>query len=227
MPCSGYFDRNDATHNGSAINSIIVADGDSITYNTGEATNVVYSNRYLNQAVALLSSVPDTADVAVGSQTLQTMAANGATTVDPFYVPARKYNITSIQGGINDYNQGTTVAATVWARMQTWINDRLAKGFQVIVFTLEDNSITSNAFRAAFNSLITTNANYVCDGTSCTLIGGGMNYIVADIGASAEMGTNGSHTDPIYFRDGVHPTVTGNALYAQYYKVAINQLDLP
>jgi hypothetical protein len=177
--------------------------------------------------VALLTGVPDIADTAVGGRTLQAMAAAGAANVDPYYVPARKYNIASVQGGINDYNQGQTDANVVWGFMQTWITDRRAKGFQVIVFTLEDNSITSDAFRSAFNTLIRNSSQYVCDDTSCTLIGGGMDYIVADIGASTEMGTNGSHTDPVYFRDGVHPTVTGNSVYAQYYKVAINQIGLP
>jgi hypothetical protein len=171
--------------------------------------------------------VPDIANTGVGGETLQTMAANGASVVDPFYVPARRYNIASIQGGINDYAGGQTNANTVWGYMQTWISDRLAKGFQVVVFTLEDNSITSNAFRSSFNTLIKNNAQYVCDGTSCTLIGGGMNYIVADIGSSTEMGANGSHSNTTYFRDGVHPTITGNGLYATYYKVAINQIGLP
>lgn len=154
------------------------------------------------------------------------MAANGATSVDPYYNPARKYNIASIQGGLQDYVNGIHVAATVWASMRTWIIDRLAKGFSVIAVTLEDNSITPDAFKVAFNNLITSNAAYVCNGTTCTFVGGGMNYVVADIGSSPEMGTFGTHTNLTYFRDGVHPTITGNALYAQYYKVALNQLGL-
>jgi hypothetical protein len=50
---------------------------------------------------------------------------------------------------------------------------------------------------------------------------------VAHIRASAEMGTKGSYSNGTYFRDGVHPTEAGTAVYGQYFKVAITQLGLP
>jgi hypothetical protein len=110
--------------------------------------------------------------------------------------------------------------------METWINARIAKGFNVVVFTLQDNTVTSGAFRNALNALITSNAATVCDDTSCSAGAGAINFTVANLGADSNMGCNGCSGDATYFRDGVHPTVAGNGVYATYLKVALSHYGL-
>lgn len=139
----------------------------------------------------------------VGSITCAQLASGFATRV-PKINTASKFNVYSIQCGVNDYVGGTTVAATVYASLMSNVTAAQALGYQVIVWTLEDNSITSNAFRAAYNLLITNGA-------------AGSNYTVANIGADANMGCNGCSSNLTYFRDGVHPTIVGNGVYGVTY----------
>src|SRR5207247_3654475 len=110
----------DNTHAGSCAGSTLVLDGDSITANTGENSNVIIADRYGDQGLASMQGVPFYRyfDVAVGGHTCQHRGAAYTTDVHPkINIPGSKYNVASIQCGINDYNTGTTVAATVYARI--------------------------------------------------------------------------------------------------------------
>lgn len=185
-------------------------DGDSITANMGETT--VIANRYGNLGLASMQGVSTYAyaNVAVGGQTCLQRTTAYPTDVRPRFNPASKFKVASLLCGIND-RVGGADEATVYARILAWVALAIADGFTPVVWTVEDNGIMSDGYRATLNGLITAGA-------------AGNGYTVADIAANATMGCNGCDANTTYFIDGTHPTVAGNAIFGTVLKTTLESL---
>lgn len=206
----------DALHNGSVVNSLIIGEGDSIMYNTGENSNLVYSSRILNQMQASMTDAQgaDLVNVSLGGSKISDLVSR-ASVLDSVWGlsnRARKYRILCIYIGVNDFVAGRT-KEQVLTDYLSYIDARVAAGWQVIACTLVSNSLVNETNRSYVNTGLTDNA-------------AGHGYTVADAGSDANMGQSGQYSNTTYFRDGSHPTVTGNGVIATYYKAAINSLGL-
>jgi len=206
----------DALHNGSVVNSLIIGDGDSIMFNTGENSNVVYSSRILNQMQASMTDAQgaDLVNVSLGSSKISDMAgrAQSLDSVWGLNNAARRYRVLCLYIGVNDFVAGRT-KEQVLTDYLAYIDARVAAGWQVVACTLVSNVFVTETNRSYLNSGLISNA-------------AGHSYTVADAGSDANMGQSGQYSNTTYFRDGSHPTVTGNGVIATYYKAAINSLGL-
>lgn len=201
----------DFSHAGNCLNSVILADGDSILWSAGGSSDL--SNRILAKTLAQMSGNYDGVTIALGGQTTTQIINNAAATADrPYSNNNRRFRVLAVLSGVNDFVSGRT-KEQVLADILTYAQARIAAGWQVIVFTQPSNSFVTEANRQFVNNGIKSNASQI-------------GYTVADWGSDANMGCNGCHANRTYFLDGSHPTIAGNDIGAGYLKAALNSLGL-
>jgi len=173
---------------------MVVYDGDSITLGLAAAPN-----DYPSQTTVLLgSSMYAKRNTGIGGQTWADMVST-ATDVDKWYDAERSKNIVVGMAGFNELNTGG-VAADIYAQITTYVANRQAAGWLVVVNTTpKSTGLTGSeeTERQALNALILTNSA----GANAT----------ADVAAAPNLQDPSNAT---YFTDGTHLTAAGCAAAA-------------
>jgi lysophospholipase L1-like esterase len=194
---------------------MIVADGDSITANTGESTNFVLSGRYPDQALSTMSPRNVEYMAAIGGYTCDQDIAKFAATVAPLFALRTNKKVYSIGCGTNDFTLGLT-PAYVYNDIQTLCSmvKAIDSTIGVIVLTKLPSSFPGNttANVSGLNTLI--------------YAGGACPMTIADVASDPTIGQPGQNTNLTYYLDGTHPTVAGHAIMATYYKPALQALGI-
>lgn len=178
----------------------VVFDGDSRT--VGLQSN---ATPYYAQALWGNSAMWMSRSYAVGSQSVQAMAADAPTQIDPLvgYPAARKDTV--LWGGVNDASGGAD-AATIHSRIAAYCAARRAAGWRVVVCSeIDAQSAPLNAVNwhstiwPALNALITANWSTYADA-------------LADLGGDARLQDANNVT---YFNaDKLHLNTTGYGVVA-------------
>ncbi len=200
------------------VPGLIVCDGDSLTLgrqstlsdqpSPGAILNA-YPNSYpaalLNRG--LIKKPFQLRNFGVGGQAVQTMRANGATTIDPLYSAARPFNICILWGGANDFAGRS--AAQIYGDIAAYAVARAAAGFQVVVRTSPWLVIVAGQqVRIDTNALIMANAS-------------GAPYIVDDVGSDGKF----QFADPTYYNaDATHFNDLGYYVHGCRVAIPVNSL---
>lgn len=188
-----------------ALRNLIVCDGDSRTSGWEHAS---FGNTWPAILDNLLASDATVLNLGVGSQTLNNMASDAATEVDPLYSASYARSVAICYGGINDVFAGDS-AATAQGDISTYCAARQSTGFDVLVGTLPPASTVSGAaetVRTTVNTWLRANYGTFADG-------------LVDFAADPRL-TNTA--DTTYFdADGVHFTATGYAVHAELVAVSL------
>lgn len=191
----------------------VVCDGDSMT----RGTNAI---GYCSPYPALLRSLlPDgwtTANDGISGQSMDAIASDALTTVDPFYDANRTKNVVLIWGGTNDVLGGSS-AATIMTKIESYCAARRSAGFQVLPFTLQPigTNAAHETVRQDFNTLLRA-----ASGTAPFQDG------IVDIAANTDIGDDGDQNDATYYDPvgKVHMTNAGYAIVAEIARVAVEAL---
>ena len=127
------------------------------------------------------------------------------------YYHPRGVNVMVVWLGINDFIQGRTAGET-FACLEGFCVKYKALGYRVIVATLPSSN-GRDALRNEYNRLIRLNWTRFADR-------------LADIGAEAHIGVDGSYADNTLFCDGLHLTILGNDYAAAVLQTAVDDLIL-
>lgn len=183
---------------------VVVFDGDSLTAGQGVAVGyrwpTLASAQIAGGACYFVNS-------GTAGETVTQMNADGATDVDAHF--DADGSIAVLWGGTNDIDNGDS-AATVYARITTWVQARQTAGFAAVVCTLIPNALHSggqDTERLALNTLITGNA-------------AGADAIV-NMAARSEFTTTVSSG---YQGDGTHLSTVGNQAAAEEAATVVNDL---
>lgn len=240
----------DATRKGTCYPSLILNLGDSLTFPSGAfPVTSAWPELPLVGGSPVLSTGPQIQYVnyAWGGITCNALRTFDTTLMDNLYSSSRKFNIFTLQCGINDKVTDSATPATTWGYMATIINAKIAVGWTPIIFTVTSNSFTEasgNTWGSTFNGSILSNAATVCDLTGCRANGGSMNYIAVDMTADPGISCLGCYayvtapsvttcsgsanptTGTCPFYNNPHENNVGNATWATYYYVPLNYLGL-
>jgi lysophospholipase L1-like esterase len=165
---------------GLSTNTVIVCDGDSITFNG----NPTYPEQLKYQQPSQIFNV------AVPGQTLATMLANAPANVDT-KLPPNTPGIVVIWGGTNDIGQGTSVSDT-YATLVSYCQARRAAGWKVVVVTMLSRTGFDQQ-HDQYDALIRAGWTGFADS-------------LADVAANSTLGADGASTNTTYFNGGIHPT---------------------
>jgi hypothetical protein len=188
-------------------NSVLVADGDSIT--VGYNGLVPYTGgpfTLTNASQWRINNTGQSGATFSGANPLETYAQFS---VDPLYHPGSYQNVVIIWAGSNDVN-GLSASAVMGGLTQ-YCKDRHTKGWKVIAATMVSRS-GQDANKNTYNTLIRQNWSTFADG-------------LADIAADPLLGADGASASATYFQTGVHPTQT--AIYnseVPVFQRAVNRL---
>lgn len=158
------------------------------------------------------------ANMGISGSQISTMTARSATT-DSFIIGGAR-NVLNILIGRNDAGVGGLTAAQIYSALITYVQARVAAGYEVWVCTTIATSSVIDTVLTDFNALI--------KGTS----GGGTgNGIVIDAGANRvidfrqipELATPTAAGNATYYQgDSTHPTPAGALLMADYFNAQIS-----
>lgn len=124
-------------------------------------------------------------------------AVLGAT--DSQYSALRPKNVNVMLEGLNDYHAAGSTPAQCITNLATYVTNRHAIGWKVIMCTLLPSNFMTEVDRATINNAIMSGST----GADAT----------ADIGSlSTLMGTYSTTVNPTYYFDQTHPTTAGHAL---------------
>ena len=138
---------------------------------------------------------------AFGGYTTQQCDAQAAVlgATDSQYSSLRAKNVNVMLEGLNDYRNTPSTAAQVLTHLTTYVTNRHAVGWKVVMCTLLPSTGLLEVDRATINASILS-ASTGADGT-------------ADIGnTSTLMGNIAQSTNPTYYVDQTHPTTYGHTL---------------
>lgn len=188
-----------------------VAEGDSLT-DTSTNTGGSYTDR--TEAVASPAMATYT-NAAVSGSSIADMESRAAT-VDGYIVDGAA-NILSVMIGYNDL--ATLGVATYLANLASYLDDRRAAGWHVVLCTLLPTNIANyNTYRASVNPelrLWVTNGSVVAGKHADT---------ICDFAADSAMGNDGDQNDTTYRTgDAIHLTYAGtNRLFHIFWPVLDN-----
>lgn len=193
-------------------NLILVAHGDSITYDKGASNYIQVVWGLINSGQGLYPSVLQRGISGAsynyswnGQSDPDTLTQDAILLVDT-YRQGGKTNWLVVFAGTNGMTPalGNHSAATEYANFKTYISARIAAGWlskNIVVCTMLPRSGFTDATRQAFNM---------------SLVGddGGYGYKLARLDLNANIGAAGADTNTTYFQDGIHPTTVGQSIIA-------------
>lgn len=187
----------------------IVFDGTSITAGNNAGVNNDYPTKILPHLTFPGCTV---SNLGVPGQTIVQMASDAATQIDANISTVAARKILVAEAPTNDLFGGATVAVA-FANYVAYCQARKAVGFTVIATTImpRTDSGTPGGFEAArlaFNSLV---------------VGSYLSFSSALVNPAADSRLADS-THTTYFLDLVHPTATGNEVYARLLATVLNAL---
>jgi len=191
---------------------LVVFDGCSLVQDAGVAPE----DGMPAQVMALLPAGLDMANLGVGGQTTQMMAADAAAEVDPLYDPGRPTSILVCWEGTNDLILGGVPpydSRQAYDHLAAYCKARQRAGFRVVICTVLPRG-RSAAFYQARNQLnaeLRVHWKSFADG-------------LADVAANQTIGADGAETDATYYRDTVHLTAAGYAIVAREVAGAVRRL---
>jgi len=148
-------------------------------------------------------------------QTIEQMAADAATQIDPLYNAAASKNVLVAWEGTNAL-QTLQNPTTVYNDTVSYCQARRAAGWQVVIATILPRTAAGTyanfeADRQTVNTNIRTNYAAFADA-------------LADVGNDATIGVTGASNNVTYYSDKTHLTTAGYAIVATYMKNAVNAL---
>lgn len=188
----------------------VVFEGDSIT----EGAWATYFNNWPRLATEMLPYKFKSYNVAKGGGTVSTQQANSYWLTD-IYNQYSKQNIVVVTLGTNDIGVGLT-GQQLYDAMVAYINIIKSAGFEVIVGTVYPRSAwvgtVQDDYRTEYNQLIRDNEK------SLGLLG------IIDFANEKTMGSNSNVTNPVYYKDGTHPSPYGYELLATFAATSLNKI---
>lgn len=209
---------NSSEVSGTTKTSQLVADGNSITYGSGATSWAVTIATYIGTTWAINN-------VAVSAQTTLDMLSDAAADVDALYSTANTFNVSVCQEGMNHiYFNGT--AAAVCGAIESYCGQRKAKGFRVVVTTIPPRGDFAGTSTLPGANGAAQEAEYLVrrDAVNVWLRANWRRFAdgLADIAADARIGDAGDEANATYYQgDEVHPTTTGQSVYAEKIAAAI------
>lgn len=154
-------------------------------------------------------------NLGISGQTIEQMATNAATKVDPLYNTSASKNILSCWEGTNAL-QALQNPTTVYNDIVGYCQARRAAGWRVVIVTILPRTAAGTyagfeADRQTVNAAIRANYATFADA-------------IADVGADATIGAPGASNNVTYYSDKTHLTTAGYAIAATLIKNAINTL---
>jgi lysophospholipase L1-like esterase len=192
---------------GGAINDFLCFIGDSVTY--GAATEPESYPAQLMNDPAFAAS--DYMNMGHSGQTITQMAAE-ASTYDQLARPNGLKTVI-LMAGLNGGNTETDTDKATAA--QSAVATYKATGYKVIICTTTDGGFFLNpqyGYIVAFNNWLRANWASFADG-------------FVDIALNPLVGVPGSHLNPVYFGDLLHPTAAGNGIIAGLVKPEVLRIQ--
>lgn len=196
----------------------LVFEGDSITFGYGVNAAERYSNllgqntlsnwNILNNAVSGTSS----ADLSGSGFPYLSNAARVSNAVA--FASGSSVKALSLLIGTNDLNLTSDSAATIMARITTYINAFRSVGFsKFVLFTIPAEDVNASVISGYPNRVTHETRRLVLNDLIRQQVGGLVNGVV-DIGAHPILGSTTYTTNPAWFSDGVHFTAASyNIVY--------------
>lgn len=176
--------------------STLADDGNSITF--GDFAFPRIQDCYAGLVASRFPGVNYVNNGVEGESTPQ-MDTNAAINTDPQYSALRPHNVVIANEVVNDYNTNGNSTALCISHMATYVANRHAVGWKVVVCTCLPNYIMSEVDRATINNA------FLAGATGADAI--------ADIGnTSTIMGNHANITNVAYYADQLHPTSLGHSL---------------
>ncbi len=185
-----------------AGDTLIVFDGDSLTYGTGTAAGEDYPSVALQRLPSRVTAV----NVAVPGQEWSDMLDDAACEIDPLFAPAARQNIVVVWAGTNDLNR-THTAKRIWRELERYCRDRRRRGWKVVILTVLPRIPTRSGSRferqrRLLNHAIRERWPAVADA-------------VADVAHDERIGDYAGFAAAQYKTDGIHNNAAGNAVIAE------------
>jgi len=185
-----------------AGDTLIVFDGDSLTYGTGSDPGEDYPSVALQRLPARVTAV----NVAVPGQEWGDMLDDAACEIDPLFAPAARQNIVIVWAGTNDLNR-THTAKRIWRELERYCRDRRRRGWKVVILTVLPRIPTRSGSRferqrRLLNHAIRERSPAVADA-------------VADVAHDERIGDYAGFAAAQYKTDGIHNNAAGNAVIAE------------
>lgn len=185
---------------GTATTTHLVFEGDSLTQGTTVNPGEAYPELLMKNTIRAWNSL----NLAIGGSTTTSMTARAAAAT-AFLVPA-SMQVLVVWIGTNDLMANTDSAATIMARITTYVNAMKAAGVKkVIGFTV----LPVNPAAPAISGLPGTATHETRRLALNTLIRaqkGGLFNDVVDVAADPFIGNPALTTDLLWYSDGVHLT---------------------
>ncbi len=186
---------------------LVVVAGDSISAGNGSTFN----RNWPNLAWSGLKKTVRMVNLGVPFQATPAMAAQYAAAVSPLYNASNTKNILAVLQGSNDLATGGT-PAQAYTDISNYCTTARTTGFKVVVATMLPRTGITEADRITLNANIRANWATFADA-------------LADVGNDPTMGVAGAQNNATYYDpDHIHPTSTGYAIIAGYFRDAINSL---
>ncbi|MBM3146793.1 MAG: SGNH/GDSL hydrolase family protein, partial [Actinobacteria bacterium] len=185
-----------------AGDTLIVFDGDSLTYGTGAGPGEDYPSVALQRLPGRITAI----NVAVPGQEWGDMLDDAAGEIDPLLAPAARHNIVVVWAGTNDLNR-THTAKRIWAEIERYCRDRRLRGWKVVILTVLSRIPTRSGSRferqrRLLNHAIRERRPAVADA-------------VADVAHDKRIGDYAGFAAAQYKSDGIHNNAAGNAVIAE------------
>jgi lysophospholipase L1-like esterase len=185
-----------------AGDTLIVFDGDSLTYGTGTDPGEDYPSVALQRLPGRITAV----NVAVPGQEWGDMLDDAAGEIDPLFAPAARQNIVVVWAGTNDLNR-THSAKRIWSELERYCRDRRHRGWKVVILTVLPRIPTRSGSRferqrRLLNHAIRERWPAVADA-------------VADVAHDERIGDYAGFAAAQYKTDGIHNNAAGNAVIAE------------
>ena len=188
----------------------IVFEGDSIT----EGAWATYFNNWPRLVSETLPYKAKYYNVAKGGGTVSTQQENSYWLAD-IYNQYSSRNIVIVTLGTNDIGAGLT-GQELYNAMTSYITDIVSAGFEVIVGTVYPRSAwvgtVQDDYRTDYNQLIRDNKE------SLGILG------IIDFANERTMGSTTNVSNPIYYKDGTHPSPYGYELLASFAATEIKKI---
>lgn len=143
------------------------------------------------------------------------MVSTAAAEVDPLYNASHSENIVALWGGTNDIATGAS-AASVYANIQTFGNDRKPAGWKVAIVSVlpRGSDPTFETTRQSVNASLRADFNVATSNPNVWLPHADITYadVLIDAGGNASIGAPGSQNGPYYISDHVHLNDVGYAI---------------
>lgn len=193
----------------------VLAEGDSITANTGGTSYEFQGGPSLSPRANGASNAVAGASLNIGTNSLTNRLSAALQVVPPSGGKNGRMYVYTMLIGRNDGASWGTPAAYAAAIASHVANVKAGGYDRVVLCTLLPSTVAGfNAWRNSVNAIITGSGWAAANGVDA----------IADFAAEATMGPDAAASNTTYYPDGTHPSTAGYALLAPVWAAAVNSL---